>query len=288
MKIKAECVPCLLNRIVYETNLVDPKKAMKILEEGCRIIGTYDLNESVSATVATEVHKATYDALENADPYKDIKTRCNQAAQSLLKKAQDLVDNSSNRLQAAVLVSIIGNVLDFGIASSPETPEKLAETFDDLVKEGLGVDDSGKIETYLKDNNKILYFADNCGEIVFDTILLRELKRYPIHLTYVVRGEPILTDATMDDVNEFEIPNLVDEVLTTGCYAVGVDFDRMGYDLRMALDERDLIISKGMGNYETFSETDYRPIVYLLRTKCSPVAQDMGFDLNISVAKIYE
>jgi uncharacterized protein with ATP-grasp and redox domains len=288
MKIKAECVPCLLNRILYETNLVDPSKALKILKDGCRIIGTYDLEKSVSATVATEVHKATYELLGTSDPYKKIKARCNKAALALMTKAEYVIENSQDRLRTAVLVSIIGNVLDFGISSSPESPEKLAETFDELVIKGLSVDDTHEIKKYLKKGNKILYFADNCGEIVFDTLLLKELKKYPIHLTYVVRGEPILTDATLDDVHELEIDKIVDEVLTTGCFAVGVNYNRMGEDLRKALNECDLIISKGMGNYETFSETKYRPIAYLLRTKCAPVAKDMDLDLNISAAKMYE
>jgi uncharacterized protein with ATP-grasp and redox domains len=288
MKIKPKCVPCLLNRTLYETDLVDPEKGLKVLEDACRIIGKYELEKSCSAVVATEVHKATYDTLGTSDPYKEIKDRCNKAAVSLLSKADEAIENSPNRLRTAVLVSIIGNIMDFGIPSSPENPENLAEVFDNLLEEGLAVDDSDVMEDYLKEGNRILYFADNCGEIVFDKLLLRELKKFPIHLTYVVRGEPILTDATMEDVKEYDIDGIVDEVLTTGCYAVGIDFDRMGEDLRMALDNTHLIISKGMGNYETFSETNYRPIIYLLRTKCAPVAQDMGLDMNISVAKIYE
>jgi uncharacterized protein with ATP-grasp and redox domains len=288
MKIKPKCVPCLLNRTLYETDLVDPEKGLKVLEDACRIIGKYKLEKSCSAVVATEVHKATYDTLGTSDPYKEIKDRCNKAAVSLLSKADEAIENSPNRLRTAVLVSIIGNIMDFGIPSSPENPENLAEVFDNLLEEGLAVDDSDVMEDYLKEGNRILYFADNCGEIVFDKLLLRELKKFPIHLTYVVRGEPILTDATMEDVKEYDIDGIVDEVLTTGCYAVGIDFDRMGEDLRMALDNTHLIISKGMGNYETFSETNYRPIIYLLRTKCAPVAQDMGLDMNISVAKIYE
>jgi uncharacterized protein with ATP-grasp and redox domains len=288
MKIKPTCVPCLLNRALYETNLIDPKKALKVLEDACKIIGKYDLKDSCSAVVATEVHRATYDTLGTDDPYKDIKNRCNQAALSLVSHAQEVIDDSEDRLKAAVLVSIIGNILDFGIASSPDSPEEFHEAFDLLFEDGLGVDDTDKIRDYLKEGNRILYFADNCGEIVFDKFLLSELKKFPVHLTYVVRGEPILTDATIEDADELEIHQLVDEVLTTGCFAVGVDYNRMGNDLKDALDDCDLIIAKGMGNYETFSETDYKPIICLLRTKCGPVAEDMSLDLNVNVAKMYE
>jgi uncharacterized protein with ATP-grasp and redox domains len=288
MKIKAICVPCLLTRTIYETDLVDSGKALKVLEDACRIIGSYELGKSCSAIVATEVHDATYKTLGTKDPYKAIKDRCNKIAFSLLPKAEKYISDAENKFKAASLVSIVGNVLDFGIPSSPQNPENLAEQFEKLVDEGLSVDDTKKIKNYLKDGNKVLYFADNCGEVVFDKLLCRELKKFNVHITFVARGEPILTDATLEDVYEYGIDKEVDRVLTTGCYAVGVDFDRMGEDLRQALDECDLIISKGMGNYETFSEMDYKPIAYYLRTKCIPVSEDMNVNLNVNVVKLYE
>ena len=288
MKIQASCIPCLLNRTLYETDLIDSSLALKVMEEACRIIGKYDLKDTCSAEVATEVHQATYFILGTKDPYKIIKNRCNQTALSLLPKAEKLIESSDDRLKSAILCSIIGNVLDFGIPSSPESPEKLVEQFDNLISEGLDVDDTEKIRAYLEKGGNILYFTDNCGEIVFDRLLCREIKNFDIHLGLVVRGEPILTDATIEDVHEFGLDEVVDEVLTTGCFAVGVDFNNMGEDLKKALENADLIISKGMGNYETFSETDYRPIAHLLRTKCEPVAFAMGLKKNINVVNIYE
>ncbi len=288
MKIRAKCVPCLLGRTLYETYLVDPSKALKVMEEACRLIGKYDLENSCSATVATEVHGATYSILSTKDPYKMIKDRCNQTALSILPKAEKLIKNSEDKLQSAMLCSIVGNVLDFGISSSPENPEKLIVEFDKLYSEGLVVDDTDKIRTYLKKGGKVLYFTDNCGEIVFDRLLCREIKKFNVHLTLVVKGQPILTDATLEDVHKFGIEKVVDDVLTTGCFAVGVDFDRLPKDLLNALENTDLIISKGMANYETLSETNYKPIAHLLRTKCEPVAEDMGLKTNINVVKIYD
>lgn len=288
MKIHAKCIPCLLNRTLYETYLIDPSKALKVVEEACRIIDKYDLKDACSAVVATEVHNATYSIIGTKDPYKMIKNRCNQTALSLLKRAGDFIESSDDRLKSAMLCSIIGNVLDFGIPSSPDSPERLIEEFDNLLVEGLSVDDTDKVIAYIEKGGKVLYFADNCGEIVFDKLLLKEIKKFDVKLTFVVKGEPILTDATLEDVNEFGIDEIVDDVLTTGCFAVGIDFDRLPEDLSDVLKESDLIISKGMANYETFSETKYKPIAYLLRTKCEPVAEDMGLITNINVVKVYD
>ncbi|MCG2827034.1 MAG: ARMT1-like domain-containing protein, partial [Thermoplasmatales archaeon] len=69
---------------------------------------------------------------------------------------------------------------------------------------------------------------------------------------------------------------------------VGIDFNEISDDLKGRIENADLIICKGMGMYEAFCEKKYRPVVHLLRTKCMPVADDMGLPENISVAKMYE
>jgi damage-control phosphatase, subfamily I len=58
--------------------------------------------------------------------------------------------------------------------------------------------------------------------------------------------------------------------------------------LKKSLDQADLIICKGMANYEAFSETNYKPIAYLLRTKCTAIANSMGLPLNINAIKLYQ
>jgi uncharacterized protein with ATP-grasp and redox domains len=133
-------------------------------------------------------------------------------------------------------------------------------------------------------------FTDNCGEIVFDKILCRELKTFNprLHLTVVVKGEPILSDATIKDAQDINLQEVVDELLTTGCFAVGVDFSKLPGNVKKALDQADLIIAKGMANYESFSETSYKPIAYLLRTKCNAIARSMNLPRNISAIKIEE
>ncbi|MGB2580908.1 MAG: ARMT1-like domain-containing protein, partial [Thermoplasmata archaeon] len=48
----------------------------------------------------------------------------------------------------------------------------------------------------------------------------------------------------------------------------------------------DLIIAKGMANYESLSETDIGPVAYLLRTKCDPIADSLGLKKDINAAKL--
>jgi hypothetical protein len=103
-----------------------------------------------------------------------------------------------------------------------------------------------------------------------------------------VKGEPVLSDATRNDADAIQFHEVVDELFTTGCFCVGVDFTHLPAEARTALSQADIIMCKGMANYESFSETTYKPVVYLLRTKCGAIARAMKLPRNISVIKIYE
>ena len=103
----------------------------------------------------------------------------------------------------------------------------------------------------------------------------------------MVKGAPILTDATLEDASETGVNGKADRVLTTGSNAVGVNLDEAPYDLVEALNSSSLIISKGMANYESLSEYDFKPIAYLLRAKCEPIANSLGVKKGWNVAKLY-
>lgn len=292
MKIQPECLPCLLKRILFETELSTKDKARqtRTMQTACRLLAELYNPEVCSATIATQVHQAAYECLQDPDPYQKLKATSNAVAERLVPTVESLIKESSDRVKTAMLCSIIGNMMDFGIEGSSSHPEMLAAVFDRLYAEGLGYDDSDRVKQHLKKASRVVVFTDNCGEIVFDKLLCRELKTaYPsVRLTVVVKGVPILSDATLHDVKEIGLDEVVDEVLTTGCFAVGVDFGRLPAKVLERVREADLIIAKGMANYESFSETPYTPIAYLLRTKCNVIARSMGLARDISVIKVVE
>jgi uncharacterized protein with ATP-grasp and redox domains len=288
MKVQPECVPCLLKRVLYETNLVDKSKSYETLKGATAIIGNDLSNDINSARLATKVHGKAYEIMGSDDPYEEMKARSNEVAKTLLPRAEELIEKSDEPLRAAILCSIVGNVLDFGIESPVDDPEEISGKFDSLYGEGLGQDDTERIGNLLTEGSRVVFFADNCGEIVFDTLLVRELKKRGVHLTFVVRGTPILSDATMKDVNELGIEGMVDKVETTNAYAVGVDTDKIGPGLRKELEDADIVISKGMANWESFSDEEYRPIAYLMRVKCDPVGRSLGLRKGMNAAVLQE
>jgi len=292
MKIQTECLPCLLKRILFETELStkEKKRQTKALRTACKLLAEHYDPEECSATIATKVHKGVYETLQDKDPYTGLKHTSNLIATSLVSTIEGLIKTSPDPLKTSMICSIIGNIMDFGIDGSSAHPQMLEEVFDRLYTEGLGYDDYQKLRNLLKNASHLVLFTDNCGEIVFDKIFCRELKHFnpTLHITAVVKGEPILSDATAEDAKEIKLHEVIDELFTTGCFAVGVDFHKLPAEVTSALKHADVIIAKGMANYESFSETTFRPIAYLLRTKCSAIAHSMNLPRNISAIKLYE
>jgi uncharacterized protein with ATP-grasp and redox domains len=179
-------------------------------------------------------------------------------------------------------------VLDFGIRPDFQGTKYFLENFRTLCSEGLGHNDVPALERILRGAKELIYFVDNAGEIIFDKIVIDEIKRRGVRVVLVVRGEPIFTDVTLEDAKELGLHKHVDEILTTNAFAVGVDFKQLTNPLKKKLGTADLIISKGMANYESFSDADYRPIAYMLRTKCEPVANSMGVKKDINVCMVVE
>jgi uncharacterized protein with ATP-grasp and redox domains len=283
-----ECIPCLIRRVLFEAEEVDADKAIEAVRNASEMLGELFGENVCSATVATKVHRETYKILGSKDPYKALKKKSNEVALELYPAAERHVKASNDRLGASFLCAVVGNVLDFGIGTGYDHPSKLRKEFKNLMAEGLGYDDSLKIKRLLKKADKVVYLSDNCGEIVLDRLALMELKGYDIDLTLAVKEEPILTDATKKDIAGLGIEKIVDDVVEVPGFAVGIDLSAVKGPFGRLLRNADLIIAKGMANFESLSETDIMPVAYLLRTKCDPVASAMGLPKDINAVKLFE
>jgi len=118
-----------------------------------------------------------------------------------------------------------------------------------------------------------MYIADNSGEIIFDKFLLENL---PVNkVTYVVKGGPIVNDATMDDAISTGVADLV-KVIDNGHSAQGIILKDCSSAFNNEFNKADIIISKGQANFETLSDIKDKTIFYLLRAKCSSIASEIG------------
>ena len=286
MKLTPDCVPCLMKRVLFQARL---------LENGCEseavgaALRAYAKEYAVgrnSAEVATEVHRSAYEVM-GADPYIKIKLDADRIAEEYLDQVMGYVDSAEDRFSAAVRVAVIGNIMDFGVSLS--SPEEFRAVFKKLLDQGIGSDDTARMKELLTDSKSVLYFFDNCGESQFDKLLIREIQRMGVRVVGVVRGERILNDVTMEDAERIGLDKILDRTVATGTFAVGAVLSKAKDDLKEELDRADMMICKGMANYESLSDQDAgMPKVFILRTKCGPVARSLGVPENINVVRVAE
>ena len=286
MKIHPRCAPCLLSRVQFEAELSTGDVALqkKAVLAGIEVLRKYLVDGAPATHLSTKIHREAYRVLGDIDPYRETKRHSNEAAKKFLPFARDFVSEKDS-FRRAVLVAIVGNSFDFGVLGFDADKATAKETILVQLGRGLDVDDTDRMKSRLRD---VVFLADNCGEIVFDTLLFDEIRKLGGKITLVVRGAPILNDVTMTEVRELGLDKKVDRVLTTGSNAIGVCLNEAPPELVEALGKATLIISKGMANYETMSEYDFKPIAYLLKTKCESVAEAMGLKKNMNVARVEE
>ena len=289
MRISPLCPSCLLNRVYYEAKLVTDnyETISKCIEEALKLLSDNYPKKPVNAHLATIIHRRVYEIINDPDPYAKVKVEANRVAKRILPKASKLVEESFDRFKSAVIVSIIGNTFDYGVMGHEVGGRNFISYFYKKLNEGLKVDHVDEIKKLCSGGN-VVYLTDNAGEIFFDTILMNKIKDICSRLTVIVRGRPILSDATLEDARLAGVDKIADELLTNGKGAIGIMVEELPELSLKRLEEADIIIAKGMANYECLSEDEleFKPIAFLLTAKCEPVAKSIGVGVGDMVAMV--
>ncbi len=287
MKFTAECGPCLMRRVLFQSRLVENGLEFEAVKEAARVLGEKMDPGLESVQVATQVHRAAYRAIQSDDPYLELKLRADEAAEPHQHQLEALVKESDDPLRTAILGAVAGNIMDFGTGTAIDDPDMFPIVYDGIIEQGLGHDDIPLLEELLAEVPGVVYMFDNCGESRMDMVLIGLLRSMGKRVVGVVRGEPILNDVTMQDAERIGMDRAVDRLVTTGKFYIGIDWDDYPDDLREEIENCGLIIAKGMANYEATSGRPLSvPIVHILRSKCDPVARSMGVPRDVNVVKV--
>jgi len=289
MRNYLECVPCFSRQDLEAARIAGADEIIqkKIIDELSQLIPDFPLEASsleMGRTVYTLVRKRT----GVKDPYKEIKESSNKIALSLYPELKQEINNSEDRLLTAVKLSIVGNVIDYGVKNSLNVEEEINKVFNKNFK--IDNKDSKTVFRYqefkdiLSKANHIIYLADNAGEVVFDRLLIEELtERLEKRVIYVVRGKPIIKDALIEDAIFCGI-NKVAKITSSGSDAPGTIIKYCSSEFIELYQNAKLIISKGQGNYESLSGED-KPIFFLFKAKCPVIAKDVGCKVEDMVLK---
>jgi damage-control phosphatase, subfamily I len=279
LKIGAECPLCLLERGCAQLQKSRPEFGVR-LDALSKILNaiTIHLNpEAVPAYIGTKRDRLIRKITGNLDPYEEEKGRSNRFALDLLPKIVDLLSSKAEgyeRFRAACAVAVAGNVLDFNVKGHMFHLDDKLTFFNDLV---LELDQTEVFYDLVKNSPRIVFLADNAGEIAFDTLLVREMNRLGPEVIVVVKGKPVLNDATMIDAEIVGMDKIAHLVIDNGSDAVGTILSETSPKFQKVFLAADLVVAKGMGNYETLTElVPVKPVVHLLMAKCDPVARSIG------------
>ncbi len=281
MKTYLDCYPCFLRQALEAARLAgaDDEQQRHVLD------GVLDLLRHINATrtppeIGDRVHRLVRQVAGDGDPYRAAKDQSTAEALALYPRLKVLLADADDPLDVAVRLSIAGNIIDLG----PSPGYQLWETIERVLAQPFALDDTAAFREALSRTDRVLYLADNAGETVFDRLLIEALVEFlGVTATYVVKGGPVLNDATMDDARAAGIDRVA-AVIDTGLDAPGTILDRCSPAFRRAYDAAGLIIAKGQANYETLSEQGSR-VFFLLQTHCPVIARDVGVPVGSIVLK---
>jgi uncharacterized protein with ATP-grasp and redox domains len=287
MKVGSECGYCIMHRghKIIQRSTNDEKKRVKAMTGLLQMLGEHYKPDAVPSYIGAERCRVIKDITGCQDPYADLKTKSNTLALEILPRMIQYIDKHppSKRLYAALKVACIGNVIEYDV---PGHSADIQEALKGL-EESFHIDDSEKLRRLIKKDTKALILTDNAGEIAFDRLIVRELRRLGCTVTVAVKAGPSLNDALMEDAEAVGMTGEANSVITTGADSIGVNLAETSEEFNTHFQGSDVIIAKGMANWETLTEVPAPcPLMYLFRTKCEPVARAAGAPLNVNIAKL--
>lgn len=260
MRISQSCAECLYNRQKNKTDNTEYLAEIKALLDNRKETDT----SPYMVYLFNKVHVRYFG--KGAD-YSAIKKQYNDLVLAMEDSLRHEINSAEEPLAKAMMMSRAGNYIDFGAMNSVDRDEFLSLFSNTEMRE----DDRKTYESFLRectDAKTFLLICDNCGEIVLDKLMLEQLKlRFP-HLTVraMVRGDNVLNDATAEDAKYVGL-DAEAEIISNGEAVAGTIYEMLPDEAKNVLDNSDVILAKGQGNYESLSGQG-RHIFYEFLCKC--------------------
>ena len=265
MQTTLDCLPCFMKQALFTGRIAtdSPYVRKKIMDAAARLLPEFDMALSPPEN-AIGLYSLIARLSGTDDPFKEIKEKSTQMALGLRDEIKRETESSPDPLATALKYAIAGNIIDYG------APHRfnIKKTIENCLAQEFKINHIDRFREDLEKAESILYLADNCGEIVFDSILIEQLEK-PV--TFVVKESPIINDALFQDAVDSGLDRLC-TVITNGTNCPGTPLDSCSPIFKKTFRTADIIISKGQGNFETLSEIK-GPIYSLLTVKCQVVAR---------------
>ena len=261
------CTQCLLKK--HLTNYPDTateEERLTYIRRLFSILTDIAPGES-SPVVVNRILTLQKEMFDQFVDYTDIKKHFNQ----LMLEQEDWIyadiSSAADPIRRAVQYVMKGNYIDFGVLSDVNS-EKLMELLSQAKDQTIDEQIFEELMQDLTSAKNMVLLTDNCGEIVLDKLLVRTImSQFPdLQIHVIVRGGHALNDATMEDACQVGLPDLV-KVIGNGTCLQGTYLPDISKEARDLLEQADVILSKGQGNFESLQYCGLN-IYYLFLCKC--------------------
>ena len=275
MKVSAECMHCLVKR--QANNIKKYSDEEKRAEYLGKVLGIIANNaaEEPAPVLLSHIGRLHEEYFGKPFSFDELKKGYNAMMLEKENEIRGKIGKAQDPLALALRFAQIGNFIDFGAMDSVDDG-KLMEFLEQAETLPLSEDTYAKFTENLKTAKKLVYMTDNCGEVVLDKLLLETIAGIAPHVekTIIVRGEPVLNDATMEDALQVGI-EACGKVIPNGTNIAGTYIPWLSAEAKQAMEEADLLISKGQGNFESLHGCGLN-IYYLFLCKCQWFMERFG------------
>ncbi len=292
MRACLDCLPCLARNAIdlaRKSAQGDASLEARIAAEGMRILGRA-ADEGYALPPPCYARQLIDNALEMSegrvpDPWAAEKRTSTELALKLMDCLEEIPDWDPDNFESRLRLAIAGNILDFSIYSDLDIAAAMKTVAGAFTKpvDTASVDE---LRRRMDAAKSILWVFDNCGEAVFDRLLMEPYRK---KITLAVRGKPAFNDLTRVELVEsgYTADFAVGGVVSNNDGVPGVIDATCGEEFRAAFSSADLIIAKGQANFETMSERMDKPIAFLFLAKCPVVCRTVGAEQHTIQVLLY-
>jgi hypothetical protein len=288
-----ECIPCFFRQALEAAKKAgaDEVTQKDILDRLARMLPDITLDSS-----PPEMGRIIYNMVSEItgieDLYSEEKKKSNKMAMGVYDRMVGKLMDAEDSILCAVEMAVAGNIIDYGAKSYLDVDAEIERLLDaeeeHIKKESRRLFDHEKFLEALSGAENILYLGDNAGEIVFDRILIEEIKRsYPGKtVTFAVKEKPIINDALKEDALLCGIGDVA-EIVSSGSDAPGTVLPLCSEDFLKRFGNADMVISKGQGNFEALSGVN-RPVFFLFMAKCPVISEHAGCSVGDVILRYHD
>ena len=284
MTIQQECIACITGQSRRVCEAINANEALN------KAITDYVTTELTHAdftlsppVIAAPLYEGMAQLAATLDLYETQKQHASAQAKSYLPFLEETIQKSTDPFLATLKTAVVGNVIDLAAEVNFDLHDAIMSVF----HTPFAQDDTCLLNTALSTAKNVLYIGDNAGEHFFDALAIQSLQKlYPkLDFTYMVRGNPIINDVTLKEAKEAGIDQIC-TLMDSGVPTPGFVYEFASNEAKQLFDTADLIIAKGMGNYECMTPQRRDGICFLLKVKCSVVAASLNREIGDIVCKM--